>query len=172
MQRFASRYADDMKAKGIAFGQTRIGVHSGTVIVGNFGGSHMFDYRALGDTINTASRLESVNKHLGTRICVSENTLSGCTGVVTRPVGRLVLKGKTEPLMVFQPIHNGLEVPDAPPDDPQYAAAYALLTQDPVAARIAFEQLARERPTDPLVNLHLNRLQENQTGDLIVMTEK
>ena len=172
MQRFASRYADDMKAKGIAFGQTRIGVHSGAVIVGNFGGSHMFDYRALGDTINTASRLESVNKHLGTRICVSENTLSGCTGVVTRPVGRLVLKGKTEPLMVFQPIHNGLEVPGAPPDDPQYAAAYALLTQDPVAARIAFEQLARERPTDPLVNLHLNRLQENQTGDLIVMTEK
>jgi adenylate cyclase len=172
MQRFASRYADDMKAKGIAFGQTRIGVHSGSVIVGNFGGSHMFDYRALGDTINTASRLESVNKHLGTRICVSENTLSGCTGVVTRPVGRLVLKGKTEPLMVFQPIHNGLEVPGAPLDDPQYAAAYALLTQDPVAARIAFEQLARERPTDPLVNLHLNRLQENQTGDLIVMTEK
>lgn len=172
MQRFASRYADDMKAKGVAFGQTRIGVHSGSVIVGNFGGSHMFDYRALGDTINTASRLESVNKHLGTRICVSENTLSGCTGVVTRPVGRLVLKGKTEPLMVFQPIHNGLEVPGAPLDDPQYAAAYALLTQDPVAARIAFEQLARERPTDPLVNLHLNRLQENQTGDLIVMAEK
>ncbi|MCM2340501.1 adenylate/guanylate cyclase domain-containing protein [Rhodoferax sp.] len=173
MQRFASRYADDIRgAKGLAFGQTRIGVHSGTVIVGNFGGSHMFDYRALGDTINTASRLESVNKHLGTRICVSENTLSGCTGVVTRPVGRLVLKGKTEPLMVFQPIHNGLEVPGAPLDDPEYAAAYALLTQDPVAARVAFEQLARERPEDPLVRLHLQRLQENQTGDLIVMSEK
>lgn len=172
MQRFASRYADDIRAKGLAFGQTRIGVHSGTVIVGNFGGAHMFDYRALGDTINTASRLESVNKHLGTRICVSENTLSGCTGVVTRPVGRLVLKGKTEPLMVYQPIHNGLEVPGAPLDDPEYAAAYALLTQDPVAARVAFEQLARERPEDPLVRLHLQRLQENQTGDLIVMTEK
>ena len=172
MQRFASRYADDIRAKGLAFGQTRIGVHSGTVIVGNFGGAHMFDYRALGDTINTASRLESVNKHLGTRICVSENTLSGCTGVVTRPVGRLVLKGKTEPLMVYQPIHNGLEVPGAPLDDPEYAAAYALLTQDPVAARVAFEQLARERPGDPLVRLHLQRLQENQTGDLIVMTEK
>jgi len=172
MQRFASRYADDIRARGLAFGQTRIGVHSGTVIVGNFGGAHMFDYRALGDTINTASRLESVNKHLGTRMCVSENTLSGCTGVVTRPVGRLVLKGKTEPLMVYQPIHNGLEVPGAPLDDPQYAAAYALLTQDPVAARIAFEQLARERPKDPLVRLHLQRLQENQTGDLIVMSDK
>lgn len=172
MQRFASRYADEMKAKGVAFGHTRIGVHSGTVIVGNFGGSHMFDYRALGDTINTASRLESVNKHLGTLVCVSENTLSGCTGVVTRPVGRLVLKGKTESLMVFQPIYNGLDLPDSPVDDPQYAAAYALLTQDVDAARSAFEQLAKERPADPLVKLHLSRLQEGQTGDLIVMAEK
>jgi adenylate cyclase len=172
MQRFASRYSEELSAKGFAFGQTRIGVHSGTVIVGNFGGSHMFDYRALGDAINTASRLESVNKHLGTRMCVSENTLSGCTGVVVRPVGRLVLKGKTEPLMVFQPIHNGLEIPGAPLDDPDYAAAYALLTQDPVAARIAFEQLASERRDDPLVNLHLQRLQDNQVGDLIVMAEK
>jgi len=172
MQRFATRYSEGLRARGFAFGQTRIGVHSGSVIVGNFGGSHMFDYRALGDTINTASRLESVNKHLGTRMCVSENTLSGCSGVVVRPVGRLVLKGKTEPLMVYQPINNGLEVPGAPLDDPEYAAAYALLTQDPVAARTVFEQLARERPEDPLVNLHLQRLQDNQIGDLIVMTEK
>jgi adenylate cyclase len=140
--------------------------------VGNFGGSTIFDYRALGDPVNTASRLESVNKHLGTRICVSEATLSGCTGVVTRPVGRLVLKGKSQSLMVFQPIHDGLEIAGAPLDDPQYAAAYALLTLDPAAAIAAFRQLAEERPTDPLVHLHLHRLQEKQTGDLIVMSEK
>ena len=172
MQRFAAKYSDDLQAKGVPFGHTRIGIHTGEVIVGNFGGSTIFDYRALGDPVNTASRLEAVNKHLGTRVCVSEATLSGCTGVVTRPVGRLVLKGKSKPLMVFQPIHEGLEIPGAPLVDPHYAAAYALLTQDPVAARAAFEQLAQERPTDPLVHLHLRRLQDNQTGDLIVMTEK
>jgi adenylate cyclase len=172
MQRFAARYSDDLKAKGVPFGHTRIGVHTGEVIVGNFGGSTIFDYRALGDPVNTASRLESVNKHLGTRICVSEATLSGCTGVVTRPVGRLVLKGKSQALMVFQPIHDGLEIAGAPLDDPQYAAAYALLTLDPAAAIAAFRQLAEERPTDPLVHLHLHRLQEKQTGDLIVMSEK
>ncbi len=172
MQRFAAKYSDDLQTRGVPFGLTRIGIHTGEVIVGNFGGSTIFDYRALGDPVNTASRLEAVNKHLGTRVCVSEATLSGCTGVVTRPVGRLVLKGKSKPLMVFQPIHEGLEIPGAPLVDPQYAAAYALLTQDPVAARAAFEQLAQERPTDPLVNLHLRRLQNNQTGDLIVMTEK
>jgi len=172
MQRFATRYSDDLKASGIAFGHTRIGVHSGEVIVGNFGGSTIFDYRALGDPVNTASRLESVNKHLGTRVCISQTTLDGCTGLVVRPVGRLVLKGKSQPLMVFQPIHDGLEISGAPLDDPDYAAAYALLTQDPGAAIIAFEKLALERPSDPLVMLHLHRLQENQTGDLIVMTEK
>jgi len=172
MQRFATRYADDLKAKGIAFGHTRMGVHSGEVIVGNFGGSTIFDYRALGDPVNTASRLESVNKHLGTRICVSEATLAGCSGVVARPVGRLVLKGKSQPLMVFQPIHDGLELAGASTEDPDYAAAYALLTQDTQAAIRAFEQLAKARPNDPLVILHLHRLQEKHDGDLIVMTEK
>lgn len=77
MHAFASRYANNLKAKGIEFGQTRIGVHSGEVIVGNFGGATIFDYRALGDTVNTAARLESVNRHFGTNICISENTLIG-----------------------------------------------------------------------------------------------
>ena len=172
MQRYAARYSDELKAKGIAFGHTRIGIHTGEVIVGNFGGSTIFDYRALGDPVNTAARLESVNKHLGTRVCVSEATLSGCSGVATRPVGRLVLKGKSKPLMVFQPMHDGLEVPGAALEDPQYAAAYVLLAQDPGAALLALRDLAATRPADPLVKLHLQRLENGESGDLIVMTEK
>jgi len=173
MQRFATRYAQNLNTQGVAFGQTRIGVHTGEVIVGNFGGSTIFDYRALGDPVNTASRLESVNKHLGTRTCVSEATLSGCTGVLSRPVGQLVLKGKSQPLKVYQPINDGLSVPDVPlQEDTAYAAAYALLTQDSQAAQEAFAQLAQVRPDDPLVRLHLHRLQSGQTGDLIVLAEK
>jgi adenylate cyclase len=57
--------------KGIALGVTRIGVHAGSAIVGNFGGGRFFDYTAYGDTINVAARLEEANKQLGTRICVS-----------------------------------------------------------------------------------------------------
>ena len=59
------------KEKGVNFGATRVGVHAGPALVGNFGGSRFFDYTAYGDTINTAARLEAANKHLGTRICVS-----------------------------------------------------------------------------------------------------
>ena len=172
MDAFATRYASGLQSRGIPFGQTRIGIHSGEVIVGNFGGSTIFDYRALGDPVNTASRLESVNKHLGTRICISANTLSGCPGAVVRPVGRLVLKGKTEPLSVFEPVIE--EDPGAanraPLDD--YRTAYTLMETSSPAARDALEKLAEAYPQDPLVILHRRRLQEGEQGDLIVMTEK
>ena len=138
--------------------------------VGNFGGSTIFDYRALGDPVNTASRLESVNKQLGTLVCVSEATLEGCQGVVVRPVGRLVLKGKTQPLMVYQPL-LGEEGEQMRPD-PDYEAAYRQMAESDPAAMASFEKLLVERPDDPLVKLHCKRLHEGQTGEVIVFTEK
>ncbi len=172
MHAFAERYADDLNAKGIAFGKTRIGVHTGEVIVGNFGGTTMFDYRALGDAVNTASRLEGANKYLGTRICVSEATLAGCPDAAVRPVGSLVLKGKTEPLMVFEPIVAEREIVGTGSHDVAYETAFGLLKNRSPDADKAFEHLADERPHDPLVHLHLERLRAGATGDTIVLAEK
>ena len=73
--------------KGIALGATRIGVHAGPAIVGNFGGGRFFDYTAYGDTINIAARLEAANKQLGTRICVSAILAAKVEGF-PRPAGR------------------------------------------------------------------------------------
>lgn len=170
MQRFAKHYADEINAKGIPFGQTRIGVHTGEVIVGNFGGTTIFDYRALGDPINTAARLESVNKHLGTLVCISEATLSGQPDLPVRSVGRLVLKGKTKALMVYQPIIT--EGGDEATRDVAYENAYELLRDEKPEALQAFEALAKERPDDPLVALHLKRLRAGEQGDRIVMASK
>jgi adenylate cyclase len=170
MDAFASRYAAAQKAQGIAFGQTRIGVHAGEVTVGNFGGSAMFDYRALGDPINAAARLESVNKQLGTRLCVSAVVLAASPQVRARPVGRLVLKGKTEPLEVFEPLVAEREHQYAPQDD--YLAAYAALRDQLPEARELFAKLAAVYPDDPLVALHARRLKAGEQGDLIVLTEK
>jgi adenylate cyclase len=170
MHEFATRYSANLAAQGRHFGKTRVGIHSGEVIVGNFGGSTMFDYRALGDPVNTAARLESVNKHLGTTVCVSEATLAGCPGVVTRPVGRLVLKGKTQPLMVHEPIlatETGGTRRDA-----AYEAAFELLKAKDPDALHGFEQLAAARPQDPLVCLHLARLRAGERGDLLILEEK
>ena len=170
MDAFASRYAAQQQAKGIAFGQTRIGVHAGDVTVGNFGGSTMFDYRALGDPINTAARLESVNKHLGTRLCVSEAILAACPNVQVRPVGQLVLKGKTAALRVYEPLVSSLAGHYAPLE--AYRAAFAALQEKRPDAQALFERLAAAYPGDPLVALHHRRLAAGEQGDLIVMLEK
>jgi adenylate cyclase len=88
-------------------GLTRIGVHTGPAIVGNFGGGRFFDYTAYGDTINTAARLEGVNKQLGTRICVSANVAQGAANFRGRPVGDLMLRGKRQALRAFEPLTAG-----------------------------------------------------------------
>ncbi|CAN4267807.1 COG4252 Predicted transmembrane sensor domain [Methylophilaceae bacterium] len=169
MHAFASKYANELMAKGIDFGHTRIGVHSGEVIVGNFGGSTIFDYRALGDTVNTAARLESVNKRLGTNICISESTLIGCKNVKVREVGDLVLKGKTQAIKVFAPTLS-TSFTEAPEKD--YMRAYALIDSNRNEAKKAFNQLAKTYPDDPLVILHVERLQQDDSGLLIKMDEK
>ena len=174
MDAFATAYARRLQAQGIPWGLTRIGVHSGEVIVGNFGGKALFDYRALGDPINTAARLETVNKHLGTRVCVSQAILDGCTGFDVRAVGRLVLKGKSLPLQVFTP--NATLEATACAASVDYNRAMGLLqpgtAHDVQAARVQFEALAQRYPNDPLLTLHLKRLRQGATDDLIVMAEK
>jgi len=174
MDTFASAYAARLQAQGIPWGHTRIGSHSGEVIVGNFGGKTLFDYRALGDPINTAARLETVNKHLGTRVCVSQAILDGCTDVPVRRVGQLVLKGKSKPLLVFEPLATLNAANCAAPAD--YDAAMRLLQpgemHHPTLACEYFEALAERHPDDPLVALHLRRLRQGAADDLIVMAEK
>jgi len=139
------------------------------VIVGNFGGANIFDYRALGDPVNTASRLEAVNKHLGTRLCISEFILADCPDVKARPVGQLVLKGKTQALAVFEPVvEDGRK--RAPAED--YATAFDLLRSENPQAKAHFAALAAAWPEDPLVALHYRRLQAGERGERIVMAEK
>lgn len=171
MHAFASRYASQQQGQGLPWGSTRIGVHCGEVIVGNFGGKNLFDYRALGDPINTAARLESVNKHLGTRVCVSQAILDGCPHTRVRPVGRLLLKGKTAALQAFEPIDTMDAAVCASPAD--YEAAFEVMRQGPLATALAhFEALAARHPLDPLVVLHLARLRQGESSDLIVLSEK
>lgn len=169
MHDFADNYSRQCQRRNIAFGRTRIGVHSGEVIVGNFGGKTIFDYRALGDTVNTASRLEGANKYLGTTICVSEATLAGCRGVTVRPIGRLLLKGKINALKVFEPLaSSSLDVRAF--DD--YQTAYRLLFAASGEALAAFRRLAERYPSDPLAALHLARLRAGETGDGIELRRK
>ena len=75
---------------------TRIGLNAGDAIVGNVGGSGRFAYSVVGDCVNTASRLETLNKQVGTRIIAASAVIDGLDEIVTRPLGRFQLFGKGE----------------------------------------------------------------------------
>src|SRR3954469_13487619 len=101
---FSEQFREHWRDQSVALGATRIGVHAGPAIVGNFGGGRFFDYTAYGDTINTAARLEAVNKQLGTRVCVSASVAERMSDFRGRPVGDLMLRGRTEALRAFEPL--------------------------------------------------------------------
>ncbi|MFO1146778.1 MAG: adenylate/guanylate cyclase domain-containing protein [Alsobacter sp.] len=154
----AEAFRADAVAQGIVLGVTRIGVHSGPALVGNFGGGRFFDYTAYGDTINTAARLEAANKTIGTRVCVSADTAARVPGFRGRPIGDLALRGRAAPLRAFEPLQERDEEPAA------YASAFSKLEANDPAALPAFAALVGVRSDDPLASLHLRRLLDGRTG--------
>ena len=158
-------WAQDFRARqsamGVAFGATRIGIHAGPALVGNFGGNRFFDYTAYGDSINIAARLEAANKHLGTRICVSAGVAEAAEHFQGRPVGELMLRGRSEPLRAFEPL------PPAKYEAPEtalYSEAYAKIEAGDPAAMPAFAALVGMHADDSLAGFHLKRLLNGAKG--------
>jgi adenylate cyclase len=111
---------------------TRVGLESGEVLLGNIGAEQRYEYRAIGDIVNTASRLQGLNRLLRTRVLVSDATVVGAPGLVTRDVGRFLLRGKKTPIRVHEPLG--------------FAGAVSRETENLAAAfTTALDQFERER---------------------------
>ncbi len=99
---------DELKGEFGADGLPRIdvgiGVNSGPMNVGDMGSSYRRAYTVLGDAVNLASRLESATKQYGLRLLVGEATAVQAPNHVLRLVDRLQVKGKTEPVKVYEPL--------------------------------------------------------------------
>ena len=166
LDEYAQSFRECWQQKGIALGVTRIGAHAGPAIVGNFGGGRFFDYTAYGDTVNVAARLEAANKQLGTRICVSATLAAKVKDFRGRPVGDLILRGKTEALRAFEPLRAEQY---ADPATKSYLEAFAKLEAGDPGAMAAFAAHVGKHADDQLASFHLKRLLNGASGTQIVM---
>ena len=167
------RWSEDFRARlreeGIELGVTRIGINTGDCIVGNFGGKSRFDYTAHGDAINSAARLEAINKRLGTTICVSESTVRQCNDVYFRSIATLVLRGKSNGIRAYTPFQEKT-VTDT--KALIYEHAYQLLAEQDPDSRLIFKELASLYPNDPLIALHLHRIKKGKYSTTLVISKK
>ena len=164
----SEKFRKKMQENDLSVGITRIGIHSGPAIVGNFGGERFFDYTAIGDTVNTAARLEGANKYVGTRICVSSETVMRSNAHRFRPSGTIYLKGKSTGIEAFEPLGEDAKQSCLE----EYSRAFELLQVGDVNARQAFADLVKHQPGDNLAGFHLRRLENGESGADIVLSEK
>lgn len=103
MMQFTLDFANHKSERSL-LGRTRIGLHYGESIVGNFGGEGRIQYTALGDAMNCAARLEGANKYLKSTALVSDEARIHMTAQdIFRPMGRITLSGRSTPIVVWEP---------------------------------------------------------------------
>lgn len=150
-------------AKGKPALFTRFGIHFGEAIVGNIGSKERLNYTALGDSINMASRLESINKLYGSQIIVSENVYHIIKRqFILRMLDYVYLKGKTEPTYLYELIAEN----DSPPpydlekySDLFHSAFHAYQQKNWQTAVELFNACLFIYPNDTIAPLFISRCQ-------------
>lgn len=110
-QKKLAEFRQECEKQGLPSIHIRIGINSGDVIAGNMGSETRFDYTIMGDNVNLASRLESINKQYGTEVMISEMTYEQIKeDFVCRELDQIRVKGKDQPVRVYELIGKKGEV--------------------------------------------------------------
>jgi adenylate cyclase len=126
---------------------TRVGLESGEMLLGNIGAEQRYEYRAVGDIVNTASRIQGLNQLLGTRVLISAATLEG-VDVPARDVGTFLLRGKRLPVRILEPLSGAPDSPDEQGLDAFASALTAFRGGDWAQAHESFTALSRRFASD------------------------
>ncbi|MEW8269579.1 MAG: adenylate/guanylate cyclase domain-containing protein [Candidatus Thiodiazotropha taylori] len=146
---------------------TRIGLHAGELVMSHVGAIDHFEYRAVGDMVNTTSRIENLNKLLGTRILASEDFVKHLKGIQTRELGLFTVSGKEKPIKIFE-IATKSEAVDATMLSLHQAFAEALLLWqmgERSAAHRKFQSIAEDFPSDGPTNYYINQFAERRSTE-------
>jgi adenylate cyclase len=141
---------------------TRIGLHAGEIQLGSVGARQHLEFRAVGDIVNTASRIEGLNKHLGTTVLVSAETLAGLHGLCTRDVGSFLLPGKSFPVAVHQLLGVGVGA-GTPGGEPlsRFAEALAEFREERwTRACELFRRCQKDNPGDSVAGFYASLCEE------------
>ncbi len=139
-----------------------IGIATGEVIVGNFGGERRFDYSVIGDTVNLASRLEGLTRKFGAHLLVSRDTVVEASSAkyIKREIGQVRVKGKQDAVAVVEVVAQANDGVD-PTFYDRFAYLKQLLQEGKAdEARDELNRLQNENPADGVISLYAERFAE------------